>query len=218
MFELTGLPSCDLPSGWSTIPLRGVLTQTKNPVQVSPGHDYPIIGVRWYGAGAYVKDVVDAETTQAKKLYRLASGLLVYNRLFAWKGSFALLDESFEGTYASGEFPSFVANEGFDIRYYYFYLLQDRLWEFISAQSTGATANSRNRWQEIRLRSLVAPRPPLSDQIAIANAVAEEDERILSAIRIVGASMTSAEDSLAGCLVRERHAMISAAVLGVVDA
>lgn len=217
MYELTGLPSCDLPPKWTTVPLRGVLRQTKDPALVSPGHEYPIIGVRWYGAGAYVKDIVDAETTQATKLYRLAPGLLVYNRLFAWKGSFALLDERFEGTYASGEFPSFVANEGFDIRYYYFYLLQDRLWEYISAESTGATAKSRNRWQEVRLRSLVAPRPPLPDQVAIADAIAKEDGRILSTVRALGASMTSPEGSLAGSLIRERQAMISAAVLGDID-
>jgi len=212
--ELRGLGKSTLPDHWQVLPIRAMVKQVKTPVLVTPGREYPIIGVRWYGAGAYVKDVVTETTTEASHLYKLSSGQLVYNRLFAWKGSFALLGEEHEGAYASGEFPTFVAREGFDVRFVYFYLLQEGLWEWIAAESTGATANSRNRWQEVRLRSLVIPSPPHREQQAIADFLTREVDRIMNQLRLMGAPLTPEEGSLAHALLRERYAVVRAAVTG----
>jgi len=45
---------------------------------------------------------------KSKYLYRVSREQIIYNRLFAYRGSFAVVDDKHDGNFVSGEFPTFI--------------------------------------------------------------------------------------------------------------
>ena len=77
-----------MSSNWEQVPLSDLLKQQRREVAVEPTFDYDLLGVRWYAKGLFVKLRKAGSEIKATKLYRVEEGDFVYNRLFAWKGSF----------------------------------------------------------------------------------------------------------------------------------
>ena len=75
--------------------------------QVSPDQVYPLSGVKWYGQGLFVRERKSGREISSSTVREIREGDLVYNRLFAWKQSFALA--AADG-FASNEFPTFEIN------------------------------------------------------------------------------------------------------------
>jgi len=75
------------------VPLRDILMPISRPESVDPEKIYRILGAHWYAEGLYIKDIKSGSQIQADKTYRIERGDFVYNRLFAWKGSFAVATE-----------------------------------------------------------------------------------------------------------------------------
>src|SRR6266508_3501025 len=95
---------------WSSAPLNQVLTPVSRPVTLLPGETYRLLGAHWYAKGLYVKEEKDGSEIRATTLYEVEPGDFVYNRLFAWKGAFALVAETQGGCFVSNEFPCFQVN------------------------------------------------------------------------------------------------------------
>ena len=218
MSEVSGAGPIDLPNGWSVRRLGAMVEQRRTTVAVMPSTEYKLLGVRWYGEGAFLREVVTSESSEATSLQPVIPGDLIYNRLFAWKGSFGLVPDELAGSHVSGEFPLFRARAGHDIRYVAYYLLQPWVWDVISAESTGATAISRNRWKEESLRNFVVPCPPLAEQRAIADFLDAQVSDIRAVLQEFGAPLPPAAGSLAELLAERRSALITAAVTGGLDA
>lgn len=212
--SLTGFGDIDLPDGWPVRRLGTMVAQRHGTIEVVGGKDYRLLGVRWYGWGAFHRETVTAETSEAKVLQPVYAGDLIYNRLFAWKGSFGIVAEELDGAFASGEFPLFRARSDCDIRYVKHYLCQPGLWQYIAEVSTGATKTSRNRWKEPRLRELRVPCPPLDVQTSIADALDLVTNRAADVVREIGVDQIPTPQSLTHYVVEERDALVTSAVLG----
>jgi type I restriction enzyme, S subunit len=152
-------------SPWPKVKLGEVLTPVSRPEIVDPSETYRILGAHWYAGGLYTKDVKLGSGVQAKWLYRVEEGDFVYNRLFAWKGSFALATAENSGCYVSNEFPCFVMRNGrVDGRYLWRYFSRASVWEEALGLSMGGTPTSRNRLKEDKLLAMQIPLPPLAEQ------------------------------------------------------
>jgi type I restriction enzyme S subunit len=90
------------------VPLGEILIPVSRPEDVDPQVTYRLLGAHWYAEGLYTKEAKPGSQIQAAKLYRVEEGDFVYNRLFAWKGSFAVATKENHGCYVSNEFPCFV--------------------------------------------------------------------------------------------------------------
>ena len=88
--------------------LADVLGEVSRPEEVNKDKEYNILGVRWYAKGVWIKKTCRGSEIKAKKLFRVCTGDLIYNRLFAWKGSFAIIPPEYNECYVSNEFPTFV--------------------------------------------------------------------------------------------------------------
>jgi type I restriction enzyme S subunit len=132
---------------------------------VDPQREYQTLGVRWYGNGLFVKDKLMGHQIAASKLYCVEMGDFIYNRLFAWKGSFAVADAQCHECHVSNEFPCFRANEErLDARFLHYYFSQESSWSAALGLSTGATPTSRNRLKQAALLSLEVPIPSIEEQ------------------------------------------------------
>jgi type I restriction enzyme, S subunit len=156
------------------VPLGEVLVPVSRPEPVNPNKLYHILGAHWYAKGLYVKDIKSGSGIQANKVYRVELNDFVYNRLFAWKGSFAVATEENHGRYVSNEFPYFrIKQDRVDSQYLLRYFSRLSAWESAFSLSTGGTPTSRNRLKEEKLLAMKIPLPPLHDQQRIVARIEE---------------------------------------------
>jgi type I restriction enzyme S subunit len=97
-----------LPAGWKRTRIRDVVRLLSNSVKVQPGTEYKMAGVKWYGEGVFHRETVRGDGQSARWVWPLVPGALIYNRLFAWKASFAVVPAELADCHVSSEFPQFV--------------------------------------------------------------------------------------------------------------
>lgn len=156
------------------VPLGDVLTPINRPETVDPDKTYRILGAHWYAEGLYIKEVKLGSEIQAEKMYRIEQGDFVYNRLFAWKGSFAVSTAKNHDCYVSNEFPSFTINrDKVSAQYLQRYFCRASAWNEALGLSSGGTPTSRNRLKEDKLLSMKIPLPPLEEQQRVVARIEE---------------------------------------------
>lgn len=176
---------------WPVRRLDEILTEL-SPTAHKPSADDVVrfAGVRWYGEGVFVRETRDGSQVKGK-CFPLRPGALVYNRLFAWKQSFAVVTAEFADVVVSAEFPQFEVDESVArTRFVYLVCSTERFADFALARSTGSTAVSRNRLLQPEFLSMSIPLPPLAEQDRI---VAEYEASLASAATALAAARTRAD-------------------------
>lgn len=159
------------------IPASEVATQVSRQVRTTPTAEYKMLGVRWYGNGAFLREVVTGDEISASTVFRVEEGDFIYSRLFASKGSFGLIGDELNGCYVSNEFPTFRLDTGVINPAYFLSLFkQEEMWRRIQVQSRGTTSISRLRLREEDFLKLRIPLPPLPEQRVIADILSAVDE------------------------------------------
>lgn len=131
------------------VQLGELLEPISRPVILDPAVTYSLLGCRWYGDGLFVREQKAGSDVSASTLFEVLAGDLVYNRLFAWKGSFAIAGSLVEGCLVSGEFPVFrVDNKKVLPEFLAGVMRTPRFLEQVDARSSGSTPTSRNRLKE----------------------------------------------------------------------
>lgn len=147
-----------MKTAWPQVNLSELLTQVSRSETVDPEKTYDILGAHWYAEGLYTKNVLGGTEIQASKVYRVHKGDFVYNRLFGWKGSFALATKENDGCYVSNEFPCFqIPSDRLDGKYLWFYFSRHSVWDDALQLSSGGTPTSRNRLKENQFLSMEIP-------------------------------------------------------------
>lgn len=195
-------------SEWPTKRLSVLVTQHKPRLITPQSEDHlRFAGVRWYGAGLFVRE--ERLGAQVKgKCYALEPGTLIYNRLFAWKQSFAVVPDEYEGVVVSNEFPQFnVDRDQATPEYLALYCSSPAFARHALGLSTGAAAVSRNRLKEDDFVTLSAPCPPIPEQKTIVDvmsavdaaltATATEGDRLEAALRARRSALMNSEAHLA---------------------
>ena len=125
-------------------------------------------GVKWYAEGVFHRETVLGKEMSAKFVTPLVPGALIYNRLFAWKESFAVVGPEHAGLCVSSEFPQFLPDTARLMpEYIYLFCTRPKTIEMVNAASAGSAAVSRNRFKEEEFLKLEMPLPPLAEQRAI---------------------------------------------------
>jgi hypothetical protein len=142
------------------IPLADLIEQCKRPVNLEPAKAYRLLGCRWYGDGLFIREERTGAEISASKLYEVAAGDLIYNRLFAWKGSFALAGLGVSGCMVSGEFPVFqVRSERVIPQFLLAAFRSPAFLAEVNLRSSGGTPTSRNRLKEAEFLQIEVPIP-----------------------------------------------------------
>lgn len=158
------------PRNMRSVTLNELIEEVKLPERVIPDKSYQLLGVRWWGAGAFIREEKLGNDIKGKTLYKVSSGWIIYNRLFAFKGSFAVLRPEHDGSYVSNEFPTFKIKVGLNypesLSKYIVYCLNSPYYlQKIDALSTGATKTSRNRLSQRQLIDIEIEMPVDGDEL-----------------------------------------------------
>lgn len=160
----------------SQVILGELLHQVSRPIRVAPDDLYRSLGVKWYAKGLFLKESTRGSEIKATRLFVVEDGDFIYNRLFAWKGSFALAGPEHAGCVVSNEFPTFrVKTQRLLPKYLMAFCANPWLWDMIAGQSSGTAEVSRLRLKEAEFLRLGIPLPPLAKQERIVTLLDEAD-------------------------------------------
>jgi type I restriction enzyme, S subunit len=185
-----------MSDGWRSVRLGAVTEQVRRECPVEADQTYDLLGVRWYGQGVFLRETLKGQDIKATRLYQVKAGDFIYNRLFAWKGSFAVVPDGLDGGYVSAEFPVFdVDPSSAQPEFINLVMCQPASWTIIERQSAGSTAVSRNRWREERFNDWELWLPPLIQQRQIVDLMSTVDSAADGA-RLVASSTTLLSETL----------------------
>lgn len=179
-----------LPAGWELLPVNTFASKIENRESVKPENEYRMAGVKWYGEGVFHRETVLGNEQSAHYLYPLKPGAILYNRLFAWKESFAVVPDDLLGYYVSSEFPQFEIDNDVALTVYVYLLFTSKsIIKAVNAASIGSAAISRNRFKESDFLGFKVPIPPLPvQQKIVAYWEAGQQQRSIMDQAILGLS------------------------------
>lgn len=148
---------------WPKVALGEVAHLTWRGEAPNPDRSYRLVGVRWWGKGAYEYRTVSGAETQASQLFRVEPDDLLINKIWARHGSIAIADASLAGAFGSSEFPTFTLDRQKVLPRFVHWFSKTRLaWGQCEALSRGTSG--KNRVKPERFLSISLPLPPLDDQ------------------------------------------------------
>ena len=187
-----------LPADWQLLSVREFATQLDNKERVEPEVEYQMAGIKWYGEGVFHRETVLGKEQSANNLYPLKPGTIIYNRLFAWKESFAVVPNEFQGLYVSNEFPQFEIDETIALPdYIYLVFNTKRVIRAVNSASVGSAVISRNRFKESDFLGFKIPLPPLPVQ-----------RKIIAHWKVAQRQRLAAEEALSR-LIEELHVFLT---------
>lgn len=152
---------------WPKVSLRELVKPAGEAVAVKHDSAYPNFGIYSFGRGLFSKPPIEGGRTSATKLSRVRAGDFIYSRLFAFEGSYGLVDDKFDGYFVSNEYPSFfVDRTRLDPRFLKAYFQIPSVWQEIAASSKGV-GSRRIRVQPDKVLAHPVPLPPLAEQQAM---------------------------------------------------
>jgi type I restriction enzyme S subunit len=115
-------------------------------------------------------------------LYRVRAGQIIYSRLFAFEGAFALVPEEMDGWFTSNEYPTFDVNPAFAIpEFVRLAICRPRSWQELASRTVGM-GHRRQRLQPTALLDYEIDVPSVSEQRSIVDAVETATEAVVAAV------------------------------------
>jgi type I restriction enzyme S subunit len=147
------------------VALGEAMTPVSRPESVQVDKEYRLLGIRLDGNGPFLRETKLGAQIAAPTLWRVEVGDFIYSRLFAWRGAFGVIDDILDGSYVSGEFPTFrPLSEQIDIEFLRLWFRLPSTLATVEADCTGSTPLTRNRFKEQFFLAMQIPLPPLDEQ------------------------------------------------------
>ena len=77
------------------------------PIDLPDEGEYRLVGVHLKGKGAFLREVKPGLAIRKKRHYVIRAGDIIYNKLFAWRGAFAVVSPALDGCYVSDKYPAY---------------------------------------------------------------------------------------------------------------
>ncbi|MFO1481465.1 MAG: restriction endonuclease subunit S [Turneriella sp.] len=183
------------------------LRQVRRTVVLKPKEKYKLLGVQWYGKGMFLREEKLGSEIKADKLYRVHTGDFVYNRLFAWKYSFAIVEPELDGCLVSNEFPTFEYDlDKIDPYFLLNYVLQPDFIDMVNRVSGGMSSISRKRYKEEEFVNSTFPNLTLSHQREIGAHIRKSKSKL--------STLGESFDAQSTYLTQLRQAILQEAIEG----
>lgn len=163
-----------MKSEWPIVPFGEILTPNRRPYTLGPSEDADLVGMRLYGEGPFHRELKPAAKIQKKSHFVIRSGDVIYNKLFAWKGTFGIVPEELDGMYVSDKFPTYaVDSKKVYPEFLRLYFCYPALWDEAKKLSIGSAALSKLTLNPSSFLELEIPLPNLDQQIHVASQLKE---------------------------------------------
>jgi type I restriction enzyme, S subunit len=180
--------------------LKDVVSQVRRSTTPQKDQSYRLVGVRLYGAGAYLQGIFDGATLQAPSLNRIELGDIIYNKMWASKGAFALIGDDVGSCFGTTEYPAFRPVEDNCAEFVFRVLAHPRFWQRAEAWSSGSTDRTRLSPHDFLLLPVPAPEP--AEQRAIVEALTAIDRAIARTETLIHAIADAKQATMRELLTR----------------
>ncbi|SEH15475.1 restriction endonuclease subunit S [Thermoleophilum album] len=176
---------------WRTVRLAELLNDNvAGPVPTPREELVRLAGVRLHGGGVYEARVVPGAEIKTKTLTPVQPGALIYNRMWATRGTFAVVPDSAAGMYVTNEYPQFrIDKEAVEPRYLELLTQLPAFLDQVDAAAVGST--DRRRLHPDALLDMEVDLPPLDEQRRIVEAVAAAEQAVAAHERYASAAFTA---------------------------
>jgi type I restriction enzyme S subunit len=193
-------------SRWTAVTFGELLRPNKRPYELGPTEDADLVGMRLYGEGPFHRERKLALQIKKKSHFVIRCNDVIYNKLFAWKGTFGVVPPELDGMFVSDKFPTYEADQSrISLRYLRWYFRYPPLWDQAREYSKGAAALSKLTLNPPDFPKLTVPLPTLTVQEQLADHLDALDVKIAEA------------RSLRGAIRPEQHALSTAAISSIVE-
>ena len=173
-------------SRWPVVAFGEILTPNRRPYLLGDDEDANLVGMRLYALGPFHRELKPAGQIRKKSHFVIRQGDVIYNKLFAWKGTFGIVPPELDGMFVSDKFPTYALDDiRVDPSYLRWYFRYPEIWEQARQLSTGSAALSKLTLNPPRFLDLTIPLPPIEEQRRV---VEKLDRLAASASRIARAS------------------------------
>jgi len=154
---------------WPEAPFSEFLKPNTRPYTLGPEEDANLVGMRLYGAGPFHRELKPAMKIAKKTHFIIRAGDVIYNKLFAWKGTFGIVPAALDGMFVSDKFPTYELDRSkVEENWLRWYFRWPPLWEQARAMSTGSAALSKLTLNPPKFLLLKMPLPLLYEQRQLA--------------------------------------------------
>jgi len=183
--------------------IGNALKEISREQRIDSNAKYRLLGVKWYGKGVFLREEKYGHEIKATKLYQVKNGDFIYNRLFAWKSSFAIVPEEFDGCFVSNEFPLFICNTDKIVPEFLLnYILLPQNINSINNLSGGMSGISRKRFKEAEFLNFDIPEIKIATQRNTCNKV-QQVSKIMSAQELESINQISFVGQLRQTILQE---------------
>ncbi|KAB5604141.1 restriction endonuclease subunit S [Bifidobacterium jacchi] len=156
------------------VKLGDVLTVDVVPERINEPENEMFVTVRLRCGGAVERPIKDGKTPVAFTGYRIHAGQLIYSRIDARNGAFAIVPDDLDGAVVSKDFPAFHIDESMVMPAYLMYFFRAGLLQRVIQQHSQGITN-RQRIKEDELLSFPIQLPPLDEQCRIVEILDRAD-------------------------------------------
>ena len=161
-------------SPWPRVKFREFLRPNLRPYTLGPEEDANLVGMRLYGDGPFHRELKPALRIAKKSHFAIHAGDVIYNKLFAWKGTFGIVPKELDGMFVSDKFPTYELDRSrCDENFLRWYFRHPPLWDEARRMSTGSAALSKLTLNPPKFLELTIPLPPLAEQRRIVARIKE---------------------------------------------
>lgn len=163
-------------------PFGEFLTPNKRPFLLADDQDADLLGMRLYGAGPFHREHKMANQIRKKTHFVAYSGDVIYNKLFAWKGTFGIVTDELDGMYVSDKFPTYrLDHHRVDAEYLKWFFRFPGLWSQARDMSTGSAALSKFTLNPPKFLKLTIPLPEtIEEQREIAERLTRVEQQTMA--------------------------------------
>lgn len=150
---------------WKRVRFGQVMKPNRRPYLLGSEEDANLVGMRLYGAGPFHRELKPALQIAKKSHFVIRSGDVIYNKLFAWKGTFGVVPPELDGMFVSDKFPTYELDRSrVDEGWLRWYFRCPALWDQAQAMSIGSAALSKLTLNPPKFLLLTMPLPPIDEQ------------------------------------------------------
>ncbi len=202
---------------WPIKRFAELLKPQRRPYTLGPTQDANLVGMRLYGGGPFHREMKAATAIRKKSHFVIRTGDVIYNKLFAWKGTFGVVPPELDGMFVSDKFPTYELDPTkVDADYLRWYFKYPPLWEQARQMSIGSAALSKLTLNPPRFLDLTVPLPPVSEQQRIISRIDGFASRIREARDLRRHSNQDARALIKAQISRLANAFDTLSVLGEV--
>ncbi len=187
-------------SRWPVVAFREILAPNRRPYLLGDNEDANLVGMRLYGGGPFHRQLKPAGQIRKKSHFVIRQGDVIYNKLFAWKGTFGIVPPELDGMLVSDKFPTYEFDRArVNPNYLRWYFRCEDVWEQARRLSIGSAALSKLTLNPPMFLELTMPLPPVEEQRRVvehldrlSRAIGDYHEGVLSRRQSLEAMLSSA--------------------------